>query len=94
MNNCSNGRINSVKPCSNRPKPRVTPLSGALSIRHHQKAVARRSHTGWIWVTGCELRSFLLNVHFCNSHFPILSSTVAAAALLPELSIVLQRELT
>ncbi len=39
-------------------------------------------------MTGCELRSFLLNVHFCNSHFPILSSTVATAALLPELSIV------
>ena len=35
------------EPWSNRPNTRVTPLSRPLSIRHHQKAVARRSHTGW-----------------------------------------------
>jgi hypothetical protein len=38
--------------------------------------------------------SFLLNVHFRNSRFPIFSSNVATAASLPEFSIVLRPELT
>jgi hypothetical protein len=44
------------------------------------KAVAFRPHNGWNYDDkGVNNASFLLNTHFCNSRFPILSSTVATA---------------